>query len=277
MSEAQLQREIQRRAHAETLQASQQSILRLIATCRPLEEVLGALVEGVEKLFRPSLCAVLVYDQRHDCLNIGAAPSIDPEVRSLLDGTPLGPDLNSFAAAAFRRETVIVTDIAHDETCGASREAALRAGYRSCWAHPALGPDGQLLGVIGMYHWETRAPGKEELAVIPDLSDLAGIAIGHEHAEQRMRLLSSALEQTDDAVMIMDRDGVIEYVNPAYERITGCARHQLTGTAVELVDAQFHDPGFAVELWHTIRGGKVFRDVFVNRRRDGELYYEEKP
>ena len=276
MSEAQLQREIQRREHAETLQASQQSILRLIATCRPLEEVLGALVEGVEKLFRPSLCAVLVYDQRHDCLNIGAAPSIDPEVRAMLDGTPLGPDLNSFAAAAFRRETVIVVDIAHDETCGASREAALRAGYRSCWAHPALGPDGQLLGVIGMYHWDTRAPGKEELAVIPDLSDLAGIAIGHERAEQRMRLLSSALEQTDDAVMIMDRDGIIEYVNPAYERITGCARQQLTGTAVELVDAQFHEPGFAAELWHTIRGGKVFRDVFVNRRRDGELYYEEK-
>ena len=91
MSEAQLQREIQRREHAETLQTSQQSILRLIAACRPLEQVLGALVEGVEKLFRPSLCAVLVYDQRHDCLNIGAAPSIDREVRAMLDGTPLVP------------------------------------------------------------------------------------------------------------------------------------------------------------------------------------------
>ena len=103
MNEAELQREIQRREYAETLQASQQSILRLIATCRPLGQVLGALAEAVEKLFRPSLCAVLVYERRHDWLNIGAAPGIDQEVRSLLDGTPLGPDLNSFSAAAFRR------------------------------------------------------------------------------------------------------------------------------------------------------------------------------
>jgi diguanylate cyclase (GGDEF)-like protein/PAS domain S-box-containing protein len=276
MNEAELQREIQRREYAETLQASQQSILRLIATCRPLEQVLGALVEAVEKLFRPSLCAVLVYERGHDCLNIGAAPSIAEAVRSLIDGTPLGPDLNSFAAAAFRRETVVVTDIAHDETCGAAREAALKAGYRSCWAHPALGPDGQLLGVIGMYNRETRAPSEDELAAITDFSDLAGIAIGHERAEQRMRLLSSALEQTDDAVMIMDRDGAIEYVNPAYERITGNTRHQVIGKTIELVDPQFHEPGFDVELWNTIRGGKVFREVFVNRRRDGEVYYEEK-
>ena len=276
MSRADLQREIHRRQRVETLQGSQQSILRLVATGCPLGQVLSTLVDAVELLFPPSLCALLVYDERDDCLRLGAAPSIDQAVVSLLDGSPLAPDLNTFSAAAYHRHTVIVTDIATDETCGATRDAALRAGYRSCWAHPALSPDGRLLGVIGMYHREARAPSDEETEFIIDLSDLAGIAIGHQRAEQLMRLLSSALEQTDDAVMILDREGAIEYVNPAYERISGCARDEVMGKTLDLVNQEFHEPGFDTQLWDTIRGGKAFREVFVNRRRDGELYYEEK-
>jgi diguanylate cyclase (GGDEF)-like protein/PAS domain S-box-containing protein len=276
MTEADLQREIHRRQRVETLQGSQQSILRLVATGCPLQQVLSALVDAVEALFPPSLCALLTYDERDDCLRTGAAPSIDQAVLSLLDESLLAPDINAFSAAAYHRHTVVVTDIANDETCGATREAALRAGYRSCWAHPALSPEGHLLGVIGMYHQEARAPSDEEREFIIDLSDLAGIAIAHERAEQRMRLLSSALEQTDDAVVIMDKEGAIEYVNPAYERNSGCSRDEVMGKTLELVNQEFHEPGFDAELWDTIRGGKAFRDVFVNRRRDGELYYEEK-
>lgn len=276
MTEANLQREIHRRQRVEALQGSQQSILRLVATGCPLAQVLSALVDAAEVLFSPSICAVLVYDQRDDCLKIGSAPSIDQEVLLLLDETPLASNLSSFSAAAYYRKTVIVTDIVKDETCGASREAALRAGYRSCWAHPALSPDGRLLGVIGMYHHEARAPSEEEMRYIVDLSDLAGIAIGHEQAERRMRLLSIALEQTDDAVMIMDDEGAIEYVNPAYERISGYSRNEVMGKTLELSNQEFHESGFDTKLWDTIRGGKAFRDVFVNRRHDGELYYEEK-
>ena len=276
MSEAELRREIQRRQRAETLQASQQRVLRLIATSAPLAQVVVALVESAERLFRPSLCALLVYAPRDDCLHLGAAPDIDEQVRALLDGTPLGPDLNAFAAAAYYRRTVVVSDIARDETCGATRAAALGAGYHSCWAHPVLGTERQLLGVIGMYNPQTRAPSGEELKVIADLAELAGLAIGHEQSAQRLHLLSSALEQTDDAVMIMDRDGAVEYVNPAYERISGYGREEVSGTTVELFNARFHEPGFEAGLWDTLRDGAVFRDVFVNRRRDGELYYEEK-
>ena len=276
MTEADLQREIQRRQRLEMVQGSQQRILRLVATGCSLSEVLSALVEAVERLFPPHRCAMLVYEERSDCLRIGAAPSVDQELQLLLDETPLAPDLNSFSAAAYYRDTVIVTDIVSDETCGASREAALRAGYRSCWAHPALSPDGSLLGVLGMYHRETRTPSEEEKGVIADLSDLAGIAIGHELAEQRMRLLSSALEQTDDAVMIMDTEGAVEYVNPTYEHISGCVRKEVVGKALEFVNQDYHEPDFNTKLWDTIRAGKAFRDVFINRRPDGELYYEEK-
>ena len=276
MIEADLRREIARHQRVELLQRQQQEILSLIATGCALAQIFDALARIVIDLFPPSLCVIMVYDERDGCLRIGTAPNVDKEVLQLLDGIPLVPDSSSFSAAAYYQETVIVTDIAVDEACGETREKALRAGYKSCWAHPILSPSSRLLGVIGMYHREIGGPSDEELGFIVDVSDLIGIAIARDQAERRMRTLSSAIEQTDDAVMITDLNGIVEYVNPAYERISGFSSQEVLGETPNLVNSGHHDAMFFATLWETIGSGDTFFDVFINRRKDGQLYYEEK-
>ncbi|MBM2830454.1 MAG: histidine kinase [Gammaproteobacteria bacterium] len=95
-------------------------------------------------------------------------------------------------------------------------------------------------------------------------------------AEERQRNLASAIEQTDDAVLITDPDGIIEYVNPAYERSTGYTRAEALGNKPSLVKSGLHDKAFFQNLWQTIQRGEAFRGVFTNRRKNGELFYEEK-
>ncbi len=88
--------------------------------------------------------------------------------------------------------------------------------------------------------------------------------------------LSRAIEQAADAVMITDRQGYIEYVNPAFEAMTGYTRAEAIGKKPSLVKSGQHDAGFYSQLWGTISRGEVFQDVLVNRRKNGMLYYEEK-
>lgn len=95
-------------------------------------------------------------------------------------------------------------------------------------------------------------------------------------AEAEMRKLTSALQQTADAVIVTDRQGVIEYVNSAFERTTGYARHEAIGRGPSLVKSGMHEPEFYARMWRTILAGQVYLDVFVNRRKSGEIYYEEK-
>jgi diguanylate cyclase (GGDEF)-like protein/PAS domain S-box-containing protein len=95
-------------------------------------------------------------------------------------------------------------------------------------------------------------------------------------AEVRMRQLSRALEQTADAVTITDRDGMIEYVNQAFETTTGYPREDVMGRSVSLLKSGRHGAAFYRNLWVTISRGEAFRDVMINRRRDGSLYYEAK-
>lgn len=88
--------------------------------------------------------------------------------------------------------------------------------------------------------------------------------------------LSSAVEQTADHVIITDRDGVIEYVNPAFEAATGYTRQKAIGQTPGILKSGRHDDAFYRRLWTTILSGKTFRAEFTNRKKDGSLYYEAK-
>jgi PAS domain S-box-containing protein len=103
----------------------------------------------------------------------------------------------------------------------------------------------------------------------------AGLA-EQEKAQESLRKLTSAVEQTADSVYIVNRDGVIEYVNSGFEALTGYSREEALGETRRLVQSGEHDKQIYQHLWETLLSGLVFRGVFVNRRKDGELYYEEE-
>jgi PAS domain S-box-containing protein len=95
-------------------------------------------------------------------------------------------------------------------------------------------------------------------------------------ANEALRKLSSAVEQTADSVFIVDRDGMIEYVNPAFEALTGYSRGEVIGERRRILKSGEHDKQFYENLWETLLSGLVFRGVFVNRHKNGELYYEDQ-
>ncbi len=109
----------------------------------------------------------------------------------------------------------------------------------------------------------------EVIAVVRD------VTLERRGAEQIAKL-ASAVEQTDDSVIVTDAGGVIQYVNPAFEHSSGYVRAEVLGKKPSLAKSGRHAAPFYDELWGTLLRGDVFRAVFVNRRKDGGLYYEEK-
>jgi diguanylate cyclase (GGDEF)-like protein/PAS domain S-box-containing protein len=99
---------------------------------------------------------------------------------------------------------------------------------------------------------------------------------GHNAGADLTQMLAQAVEQTDDAVMITRSDGIIEYVNPGFERITGYLANDVVGRNPGFLRSGMHPPTFYTEIWRTISRGEPFRSVFTNRRHNGELYFEEK-
>ncbi len=87
-------------------------------------------------------------------------------------------------------------------------------------------------------------------------------------------MLTRALTQSGDAVMIDDAVGMLEHVNPAFEQVTGYPLEEAVGPPSRLLDAGRHSPEFFP--WQTIGRGDTYRAVFTRRRRDGTVFLEEK-
>ena len=96
------------------------------------------------------------------------------------------------------------------------------------------------------------------------------------HSEEAIRLLSSIVEQTADTVVVTDRQGIIEYVNPAVEKITGYLKEEILGKTPRVFKSGIHAKQFYGNLWDTVLKGKVFHGEITNRKKDGNLLHETK-
>lgn len=96
-------------------------------------------------------------------------------------------------------------------------------------------------------------------------------------SEQQHRLRLVALEAAANGIVITDRNGAIEWVNPAFTTLTGYTLAEAIGkNPRELVRSGKHSPAFYQQMWDTILSGNVWRGELINRRKDGSLYHEEQ-
>jgi PAS domain S-box-containing protein len=84
--------------------------------------------------------------------------------------------------------------------------------------------------------------------------------------------IQTILENIGDAVFVTDAGGVIEYVNPAWERLNGYRAAEAVGQPASLLNSRTHPNEIFADLWQTVRGGRTWRGELVNRRKDGSTY-----
>ena len=101
------------------------------------------------------------------------------------------------------------------------------------------------------------------------------------HASEKLlndqvKLQSMALNISANAIMITDRSGIIEWVNPAFCKLTGYREDEAIGRGSnQLVKSGIQDRAFYEQLWQTVLSGESWRGISVNRRKDTSLYQVE--
>ncbi|MDQ3035924.1 MAG: PAS domain S-box protein [Myxococcota bacterium] len=106
----------------------------------------------------------------------------------------------------------------------------------------------------------------------PRARALIDVPADGELEREQMRL---AIEQCADAILITDAEGTIEYVNAAFERVTGYARSEVIGANPRILNSGCQDRGFYGRMWATLKTGAAWRGELVNRRKDGSRFTED--
>jgi len=123
---------------------------------------------------------------------------------------------------------------------------------------------------------KSRLDGATLVRTIHNTVELHSLQQEQQSAEESLRKLSRAVEQSADTVIITNRQGIVEYVNPAFEALTGYSRSDACGKTPRLLKSGEQGPEVYQEMWRTILAGNVYRGILVNRKKNGALYYVEE-
>ncbi len=147
--------------------------------------------------------------KRPDCSPAPGLPTI--YAHAAIDGLPIGPNAgSSWYDAMYRKETVIVSDIATDPLWVDHRDLALQFGLRACWSIPVLNGQDEVLAAFSVYYttaWKSRQP-RPEMDIFERVANLVTIIIESKKAENELNISNErytlATRATNDA--IWDRD-----------------------------------------------------------------------
>jgi len=107
------------------------------------------------------------------------------------------------------------------------------------------------------------------MGTIIDISDI-------KETKEQLKMLAQAIEQTDDLVKIINTKGDILFVNDSMITHSGYSRSELVGVHTRIFKSGQHEKPFYAKIWETVTSGNTYRDTFINRKKDGTLFYEEE-
>jgi PAS domain S-box-containing protein len=142
------------------------------------------------------------------------------------------------------------------------------------WLGLPLKAGNKTFGVLTVqsYTEEVRI-GEEEKSILTFVSEQVAMAIARKQAEETLRKLERAVEQSPVSVVITDKQGTIEYVNPTFTTLTGYSFEEAVGKNPRILKSGEMAPAGYEQLWRKISSGREWRGEFHNKKKNGELYW----
>jgi len=262
--------EVSQRKQAELFVKQTANIVEMVATGQPASGIYNAIALMYEARHPGMRCSMLTL--KGDKLLHAGAPSLPAAYCNAVNGLKNGSNIGSCCTSTYSGKRVLVEEIATDPKWTELKGVALSHGLRSCWSEPIINASGKVIGAFGMYYNHPALPNEVELDDLQSAANLAGIVMNRERREEQVNKLSQAIEQAGESVVITDKQGVIEYVNPTFTRLTGYSPEEAIGQTPRLLNSGNQSPDFYKAMWKTISNGDIWHGKIIDKKKDGRFY-----
>lgn len=256
---------------SEQRERTRNQVLELLAKSTPLVEVLQTIVNSVEKENADMLCCILLMDKTGKHLFTGAVSSIPDcncaAIHHVDIDLAASPPLDD-------KSTVPAMDIEMHPHLQRHKEIADKTSLHSRWVEPIKGPAGDILGAVAMYRPTNVPRTDDDIRLIGQVANLAGIAIDQSRVNEELQLALMVYQNSSEAMMITDADTIIMTVNPAFTELTGYTPDEVIGKKPRILSSGHQDGAFYQAMWASINTQGRWQGEIRNRRKNGQIYIE---
>lgn len=177
-----------------------------------------------------------------------------------------------------------------DYSCWEGRLPDIDRALLHAMAAVPLKVGNDVIGVLGLAFVDrSYAFSPEQMTLLNQFGELASLALENarlndqsqrelaerKKVEEQLRKISVAVEQSPVSIIITDRDGDIEYVNPHFSRLTGYSFDEAVGQNPRILKSGETSSAEYRQLWETILAGGEWQGQFLNQKKNGDLYWEQ--
>ncbi|MGB5854311.1 MAG: EAL domain-containing protein [Oceanisphaera sp.] len=217
--------------------AAQQDIHNQIAQHAPFDDILSAIIDMVSQQLPGALVSFMQLDPVENSLSVVSSSGLSDTYCRMAQRIPVGVNIASCGASAYRREIVITNDIEQDVNWAPFLEHTRREGLASCWSAPVLTADDELLGTFATYYRSPRVPEQAEQTQLIQAANLLALAIARQRDRRALQTheqrFTSLFTHHPDAVFELDLTGRYLSSNQAMTDISGLSAEQLRGMHYE--------------------------------------------
>jgi len=229
-------REVTAEKWNEALQSARADVLGRLASAASLPELLGALIQHVERIYPGRPASILLLDEAGRLHN-AATTGLPEFYNAAIEGLAIGPGVGSCGEAAASKQRSVAPDLEVHPNWQPYLDLTRRADLRACWSQPMLGEDGRVLGTFAIYSRKPASPGEADIRLLEEVARIAAIALQRRQAEEALRAseenLAITLRSIGDAVLTTDAQRRVTRMNPIAETLTGWTEAEAQGRPID--------------------------------------------
>lgn len=140
---------------------------------------------------------------------------------------------------------------------------------------PLFAVDGKTIGLVVILDSKPMKNSSQMEEVLKIFAARTEAELERKKSNDTINKLSLVVEQSPNIIIICNADGLIDYVNPQFTKTTGYSSEEVLNKNVSVLKSGEMSPVFYQDLWKTIKAGKTWSGLFHNKRKNGELYWDD--
>ena len=257
------------RKRAEMIKQLQYNIARATITTKKLEELFESIQNELNSIIDARNFVIAFYNKETGMLSA----NVEKDEKDEIPSWPVEKSLTGYVIQENRTVLLQKDEILRLHEAGTIDLIGTTA---ETWLGVPLKIEERILGAVVIQNYDNRGVyDQTSIEIMEMVAHELSIFIDRQRSEEQVNKLSRAVEQSSVSVVITNREGAIEYVNPFFTELTGYSFEEAMGKNPNILKSGHHNTAFYKELWDTILSGKNWEGEILNKKKNGDSYWEK--